>query len=111
MKDANMNDKSPIWLVCISDNRGYYEDGPLETTKCFSQETNARKWLANWIKEEIMDEENEEGEDDENKDKDKQRKRWLALIEGGQYDTLFREYQDEWDDDVLKLYVLEEEVS
>src|ERR1039457_1894341 len=105
--EANVNDMNSIWIARIVDDRGYDADGPLETVEYFKEKAAARKWLANWIKEEIED------NDDEDEDKEK-RKQLLSLIGAEEFDTLFKEYQeyqDEYDDGVLKLFVYQQEVN
>jgi hypothetical protein len=92
--------KDAIRIAHIVDDRPCDPDGPHETVNYFKEGATASKWLANWIKEEIED-------DDDDEDK---RKRLLSLIEAGDFNTLFEEYQDDYDDGVLKLSVYQREV-
>jgi len=72
------------WKVEILDDRPSLPTGPVTTRRYFRDQAAGFNWLANWIKKDM----------DEEGVKEDKRKRFLAMIEAQDFDTLIREYGD-----------------
>jgi len=95
-----------VYRAWISDDRPCGSAGAIETEKMFSERAGALKWLADWIKDDL----------DDNDDLDPDvAQRLLGLHESGRYEELIAEYPShitvEWNAMPLRMGVSEQTVE